>query len=206
LYNELEEIMPDFLLNPNAVYVVLMAGALLALLALATPGTGLLEIGALFLLAIAGYGLYTLSFNWWALLIMVFSAIPFAYSLQKPKREPFLVLAILMLIAGSIFIFPRTIAHAGVNPFLALGMSLLVGGFLWIVARKTVEAARTKPSHNLEELIGQVGEAKTRIENEGTAQVAGELWSARSDTPIAAGDMIRVVKRDGFVLVVEKTE
>ena len=198
--------MPDFLLNPNAVYIVLMAGALLALLALDTPGTGLLEIGALFLIAIAGYGLYTLSFNWWALLIMVLSAIPFAYSLQKPKREPFLVLAILMLIAGSIFIFPRTIAHAGVNPFLALGMSLLVGGFLWIVVRKTVDAARIKPAHNLNDLVGQVGEAKSRIQNEGTVQVAGEEWSARSDTPIAAGDMIRVVKRDGFVLIVEKTD
>ena len=41
--------MPDFLLDPNVAYIVLMAGALLALLALATPGTGLLEIGALFL-------------------------------------------------------------------------------------------------------------------------------------------------------------
>ena len=198
--------MPDFLLNPNAVYIVLMAGALLALLALATPGTGLLEIGALFLIALAGYGLYTLSFNWWALLIMVFSTIPFAYSLQKPKREPFLILAILMLIAGSIFIFPRTITAAGVNPFLALGVSLLVGGFLWIAARKTVEASRMKPAHNLGDLVGQTGEAKTRINNEGSVQVAGELWSARSDTPIAAGSMIRVVKRDGFVLIVEKTD
>jgi membrane-bound serine protease (ClpP class) len=198
--------MPDFLLNPNAVYIVLMAGALLALLALATPGTGLLEIGALFLIAIAGYGLYTLSFRWWALLLIVLSAIPFAYSLQKPKREPFLVLAILMLIAGSIFIFPRSLTQAGVNPFLALGMSVLVGGFLWIVARKTVEAARAKPSHDLNDLVGQMGEAKTRIQNEGTVQVSGELWSARSDVPIAAGDMIRVIKREGYTLVVEKTD
>jgi membrane-bound serine protease (ClpP class) len=197
--------MPDFLLDPNAVYIVLMAGALLALLALATPGTGLLEIGALFLIAIAGYGLYTLSFNWWALLLMVLSAIPFAYSLQKPKREPFLILAILMLIAGSVFIFPRSLTQAGVNPFLALGMSLLVGGFLWTVVRKTVEAARAKPAHDLNDLVGQVGEAKTRIQNEGTVQVAGELWSARSNGPIAAGDMIRVVEREGFTLVVEKT-
>jgi membrane-bound ClpP family serine protease len=51
-----------------------------------------------------------------------------------------------------------------------------------------------------------VGEAKTRIQNDGTVQVAGELWSARSDTPIAAGNMIRVVKREGFILVVEKTD
>lgn len=198
--------MPDFLLNPNAVYIILMAGALLALLALATPGTGLLEIGGLFLIVLAGYGLYTLSFNWWALLIMVLSAIPFVYSLEKPKREPFLILAILMLIAGSLFIFPRSVPQGGVSPVVALGASALVAGFLWFAARKTVEAARIKPAHDLEDLVGQVGEARTRIYHEGSVQVAGELWSARSETPITAGNPIRVVKRDGFILIVEKTE
>ncbi|MGZ9165580.1 MAG: NfeD family protein [Anaerolineales bacterium] len=37
-------------------------------------------------------------------------------------------------------------------------------------------------------------------------QVAGELWSARSEKPIAAGNSIRVVKREGFVLIVEKDQ
>lgn len=196
--------MPDFLLNPNAVYICLMGGALLAMLALASPGTGLIEIGALFLVVLAGYGLYNLSFNWWALLIMLLSLIPFVYSLEKPKREPFLILAILMLIVGSIFIFPRTIARAGVNPLLALVTSVMVAGFLWIAARKTVEAASIKPSHDLEGLVGQIGEAKSRIHEDGSVQVLGELWSARSDTPIPTGSPIRVVRRDGFILIVEK--
>lgn len=198
--------MPDFLLNPNAVYIFLMAGALMALLALATPGTGLLELGALIMIVLAGYGLYILTFNWWALLIVVLSAIPFVYSLEKPKREPFLILAILMLIVGSIFIFPRTITQAGVNPWVALLTSALAAGFLWIAARKTVEAARIRPSHDLDALVGQTGEAKSRVHADGSVQVAGELWSARSEQPIAAGSLIRVLKRDGFVLVVEKTD
>ena len=197
--------MPDFLLNPNVVYILLMAGILMAMLALATPGTGLFEIGAFFLIAVAGYGLYILSFNWWALLLMLLSAVPFVYSIRKPKREPFLILATLMLIAGSIFIIPRTVTHGTVNLFLALGTSVLVAGFLWIAGRKTIEAAQIKPSHDLDRLVGQVGEAKTRIQNEGTVQVAGELWSARSEVPIAAGNPIRVIKRDGFTLIVEKT-
>lgn len=198
--------MPDFLLNPNAVYIFLMAGALMALLALATPGTGLLEIGALFTIVLAGYGLYTLSFNWWALLLVLLSAIPFVYSLGKTKREPFLILAILMVITGSIFIFPRTATHEGVNPLVALVTSALVAGFLWLAVRKTVEAARIRPSHDLEALVGQTGEAKSRIHADGSVQVAGELWSARSEEPIPAGSPVRVVKRDGFILVVEKID
>ncbi|HJS17151.1 MAG TPA: NfeD family protein, partial [Anaerolineales bacterium] len=182
------------------------AGVLLAMLALASPGTGLLEIGAFFLILLAGYGLYNLAFNWWALLVMVLGLVPFVYSLEKPKREPFLVLSILMLIVGSIFIFPRTITQAGVNPLVALVTSALVAGFLWIAARKTVEATLIKPSHDLERLVGKIGEAKTRIDDDGSVQVAGELWSARSEKPIAAGSLIRVVQREGFILIVEKTE
>ena len=198
--------MPEILLNPNVVYILLMAGALLAMLALATPGTGLLEIGAFFLIILAGYGLYTLSFNWWALLIMMLSLIPFVYSLGKTKREPFLILAILLLIAGSIFIFPRTSGQEGVSPLVALVTSALVAGFAWFAAQKTVQAARIKPAHDLEALVGQIGETRTRVFNEGSVQVAGELWSARSETPIPAGNPIRVVKRDGFVLIVEKAD
>lgn len=196
--------MEDILLNPNAVYIFLMAGVLMAMMALASPGTGFFEIGAFFLIVLAGYGLYNLSFNWWALLIMLLSLAPFVYALEKPKREPFLILSILMLITGSIFIFPRSLTQAGVNPLVAVVASVLVAGLAWIVARKTVEAALIKPSHDLEGLVGQIGEAKTRIHDNGSVQVDGELWSARSDHPIAAGSSIRVVQRDGFILVVEK--
>jgi membrane-bound serine protease (ClpP class) len=109
-----------------------------------------------------------------------------------------------MLIAGSIFIFPRTITSAGVNPWLALVTSALVAGFLWIVARKTVDASLARPVHDLETLVGQTGEAKSRIFADGSVQVAGELWSARSEQPIAAGTTVRVVKREGFILTVER--
>jgi membrane-bound ClpP family serine protease len=53
-------------------------------------------------------------------------------------------------------------------------------------------------------LLGQVGEARTKVNDEGSVLVAGELWSARSASPIPAGSTIRVVGREGFVLIVEK--
>ena len=61
-----------------------------------------------------------------------------------------------------------------------------------------------RPSHDLEALIGQVGEAKSKIHENGSVQVAGELWSARSEHTISVGSSVRVIKRDGFVLLVEK--
>lgn len=194
----------DFLFDPNVAYLFLIGGVLLAMLALATPGTGLFEIGAFFAIALAGYAIYNLSFNWWALFIIMLSIIPFIYALQKPKREPFLILSILLLIAGSVFMFPRMTDQAGVNPLVAIMASALVAGFLWIAAQKSVEASIARPSHDLGGLVGQIGEAKTKIFDEGSVQVGGELWSAKSDEPIPTGSPVRVVQREGFVLIVEK--
>lgn len=194
----------DFLLDPNIAYLFLVGGVLLAMLALATPGTGLLEIGAFFCIALAGYAIYNLSFNWWALVLLALSIIPFVYALQKPKRELYLALSIILLIVGSVFMFPRTADQPVVNPLVAIVTSALVAGFLWIAVQKSVEAASIRPSHDLGVLVGQIGEARTEVDDEGSVLVAGELWSAKSEKPIAAGSPVRVIRRDGFILIVEQ--
>jgi membrane-bound serine protease (ClpP class) len=193
----------DILLDPNVAYLFLIGGVLLAMLALASPGTGLFEIGAFFCIALAGYAIYNLSFNGWALFLLLLGVVPFVYTLQKPKREPFLILSILLLIAGSVFMFPRA-AGQGVNPVVAALASILLAGFLWIAARKSVEASSARPSHDLGGLVGQIGEAKTKVYEEGSVQVAGELWSARSEKPIPTGSPVRVIQREGFILLVEQ--
>lgn len=194
----------DVLLNPNVAYLFLVGGFLLGMLALATPGTGLFEVGALFCLVIAGYAVYNLSFNVWALILLFLSVIPFVYAMQKPGRELYLALAISLLVVGSMFMFPSEKAWFAVNPLVALLTSGLVAGFLWVAARKTVEAATKRPTHDLTGLVGQVGEARTSVHEEGSVYVAGELWSARSVHPIPAHSPVRVVGRDGFVIVVEQ--
>ena len=75
----------DFLLEPNVAYLILLGGILLTFMAIVTPGTGLLEIGAFFCLALAGYAVYNISFNWWALVVLALSIVPFLYAIQKPN-------------------------------------------------------------------------------------------------------------------------
>jgi membrane-bound serine protease (ClpP class) len=124
--------------------------------------------------------------------------------LQKPRREIFLAASVLLLVVGSVFMFPPTADQAIVNPIVAIIASGLVAGFLWIAVRKSVEATSAKPTHDLSGLIGQIGEARTRVNDEGSVFVGGELWSARSEEPIPAGSFIRVLRREGFILIVEK--
>ena len=194
----------DFLLDPNVAYLFLMAGILLTLLAIVTPGTGMLEVGAFFCLALAGYAVYNLSFHLWALIVMAVSIVPFLYSVRKPKRELWLGLSLLGLVAGSVFLFSRENGLPAVNLFVALTVSALIVAFLWIAVGKSIRAMLERPAHDLGMLIGQVGEARTQVGSEGSVQVNGELWSARSNHPIPVGRLIRVVNREGFILVVEE--
>jgi membrane-bound ClpP family serine protease len=88
---------------------------------------------------------------------------------------------------------------------VAITASSLVAGFLWIAVRKSIEAGRLRPTHDLDGLMGKVGEARTKVHDEGSVQVGGELWSARSDHPIPAKSKITVIGREGFILVVKKS-
>jgi membrane-bound serine protease (ClpP class) len=196
----------DFLLNPNVAYLFLLGGVLMTMLALVTPGTGFLEVMAFFSLVLAGYGIYNLSFNWWALVLIFLSVIPFVYSIRKPKHELYLGFSIVVLVIGSIFLFPSQSGGPAVNLFVAFVASVLVAGFLWIAVGKSIQAASIRPTHDLNALVGQIGEAKTRISDEGSVQVGSELWSARSEKPIKAGTPVRIVRREGFVLIVEKND
>jgi membrane-bound serine protease (ClpP class) len=195
----------DFLLDPNIAYLFLLAGVLLGLMAIIAPGTGMFEVGAFFCLALAGYAVYNLSFNLWALIVLVLSIVPFVYAIQRPKREWFLALSIFGLVVGSVFLFATDGWQPAVNPIFAAVSSILYAGFLWIAIRKAMQASHTKPLHDLSTLVGQIGEAKTRIHAEGSVQVAGELWSARSEKSIPNGSPVKVIDREGFVLVVEKS-
>ncbi len=199
--------MEAFFFNPNLAYLILVAGFALTLLAILSPGTGLLELGAFFMLVLAGWIIYQVPINYWALIVLLLGIVPFTWAVKKSRRLIFLALSILMMMIGSVFLFRGDAWwDSSVNAWLALVVSILMGSFFWIVARKSIEASQAIPAHDLGQLIGAIGEAKSDIHKEGSAQVHGELWTVRSEQPIAQGMLVRVIAREGFVLEVEPAE
>ena len=198
----------DFLINPNVAYLLLAGGLAFAVLALLSPGTGILEIGALFALLLAGFGVYNLPINLWGLAVLIVGVVVFALALFRAKGQwVFLIISILALMVGSIYLFRgETWWKPAVNPILAGLVSVSSGAFFFIATRKTLEARAVQPAHDLGSLIGAIGEAKTEIHSEGSVQVAGELWSAWSPSRISAGSPVRVVRREGFILEVEDAD
>lgn len=195
----------EYLQNPNVAYLIIVVTTLLIFSAVVTPGTGVIEILAFGAILGSIFILVSNDFNWWALVLVILSAVPFGVAVYGKGRQPWLLLlAIAMLTVGSIFLFSTPTGQPAVNPALAIVASVLADGFLWIVVRKSVQAHHIKAANTLTDIIGQVGEAKTRIHQGGSALVMGELWSARSESEILQGSRVRVTGRDGLVLLVEE--
>ncbi|MGD8553888.1 MAG: NfeD family protein [Anaerolineales bacterium] len=192
-------------LLPNLLYLVLVAGIWLAALAIVTPGTGVLEVLALAAFVLAGLGTLRLPLNGWALGLLVGGAIIFGVSVWK-RSVLWLILAAAILSVASVFLFRLQDRSAPVNPLLAVVVSLLTLGFFWVVVRQGLLAHMRELAHDLSDLLNQVGEVRTAIDPMGSVYVAGELWTAKAESTIPAGSSVRVVGRDGLILVVEAVE
>jgi membrane-bound ClpP family serine protease len=194
----------EILINPNVAYLLLVVGVVLAIMALFAPGTGVLEVAALFVLFLAGWEISQIPINIWALVVLIIGVIPFILAVRKSRNLIFLVIALVAFVIGSTYLFQgASIWQPGVNPILAIIASLIASGYLWIAATKVLETEKIKPRHDLAKIIGSMGEAKTDIFNEGSVQIGSELWSAHSEVLIPEGSKVRVIKREGFILEVE---
>jgi membrane-bound ClpP family serine protease len=192
--------MLDILTNPNVAYLILVLGVLLAMIAVVTPGTGVIEVAALLILTLAGYEMIILSINYWALALLVIGVFPFLIAVRRSRQLRYLVISIAAFVVGSAFLFDVPGPWPAVNPFLALITSVLAAGFIWIATTKALEAFEIKPTHNVSNVVGLTGETKTTVHQKGSVYVAGELWSARSPDLIPEGTRIKVIAMEGFML------
>jgi membrane-bound serine protease (ClpP class) len=131
----------ELLLNPNVAYLLLVIGGLLAILAMFTPGTGVLEIGAIFLLILAGWQVYNLPVNFWALILLVVGVVPFILAVRRSRQPVYLAAAILAYIIGSSFLVRgEAWWRPAINPVLTGVVSVFTGVFLWITITKVLAA------------------------------------------------------------------
>jgi membrane-bound serine protease (ClpP class) len=199
----------EFLVSPNVAFVLIVAAVMLFMATLVNLKSAMLKIGMALCLLAAGYELVYLKGNPWALLVLAFSPLPFfALTRQIRLHLPLLIITILMLVVGSVFLFVDQNGRPVVNYLLAGGVSIVCGEFVWITAGRKQNADGTRISDVPDGMVGLTGNVRTEIEvhSTGSVEVEGEVWMARSKTPIPVGSTVRILRRDGAVLTVKKVE
>ncbi len=192
------------LTNPSIAYLLLVVGLSLMVFEFFTISIGLAgATGAVGLIG-AFVGFSHLPVNVWALGLIFFAMLGYAIDVQAGRAYSWTVIATVLLIVGSIFLYGGSSA-LDVYWWLIV---LLVGSTVTFFVTAMPVAVRSRfstPTIGRESLIGEQGEAAVDISPEGVVLLRGARWRARTNraTPITAGESIRVVEVDGLVLEVE---
>lgn len=196
----------DSQLFPSLLYLLLVAGIWMTALAVVNPGTGVLEILALAALGATGVGTIFVPLNTWALIVLALGGVLFVASLRLPRPEIWLLFSALALSVGSVFLFQPAGGGAAVHPLLALSVSLLTLGYFWWAIRSAIIAQKSRPAIDPTRVIGEIAEVRTELNPVGSVYALGELWTARSESRVKAGKEVKVVDREGLMLLVEPKE
>jgi membrane-bound serine protease (ClpP class) len=103
-------------------------------------------------------------------------------------------------IIGSIILFdnPGSGGHVAL-PVIAIAGGLVIATIAWLAAR-----ARRRPmSTGVEAMPGASVEMISDLQGLGVERYGGELWNARTLSPLRAGQQARIVKVAGLTLWVE---
>ncbi len=108
------------------------------------------------------------------------------------------------MILGAMMLVDSPLPELRVDVWRLAPAIAVFGGFVILIVRLVIQAQRRRATTGAEGLIGQQGTAETALAPLGWVKVQGELWRARADPPVTAGERISVVSIDGLALRVRK--
>jgi membrane-bound serine protease (ClpP class) len=192
----------DIISNPNVAYLLMLLGFYGIFFELTSPGAIFPGVLGVLSLILALYSFQTLPVNYAGLLLIILAIVLFILEVKVISFGLLTIGGIISLTLGSLMLFDSPF------PFLRTSLSVVIPSVLMITAlfvisvTLVVKAQRRKPVTGSEGLIGSTGVAKTDIHLDGTVFLHGEIWSARSDEPISAGEEVVVVKVEDLRLKV----
>ena len=194
----------EFLRDPNVIYLLLMAGLWISATGTYIPGTGVAEIGGAALIVATLFLLSQVAANWIAVIALVIGAsLFFLLPLLKSEWERLAIGGLALQAAASFFLF----AESGVSPVWILLSLIVAYAYHRTILRSVLAQQRTLSSTQKDAfLVGERGRVVAAIEDRGTVQVHGELWTARSRSRLASGTPVVVTEQDGLELRVEKAK
>lgn len=197
----------EFLINPNIAYLSIVGAVLFVMLTFVMPRSRIPFVGFVICLALAWYEISQLKADFWPLIIAVLSPIPFYIAVRTSRLHyPLLFLSLIALTIGSYFIFTDQNGTPTVNLNLVIGVSFLCALFAWGAYNRQIQKRNEEGIYDPDSVVGLIGEARTEIDSSGLVLLEGELWRARSKTPIPAGSKVRVIRSGGGLLTVQKAE
>jgi membrane-bound serine protease (ClpP class) len=194
----------NFLANPTIASLLLTLGTLGLIVEIRAPGIGLPGIAGAVCLLLAFYALGQLDASYTGLALIALALVLFVAELFTPTFGLLAIGGVVSFILGFLLLFETPGVRVPWAAVITLAVGL--GGFSFFAGTMALAAQRRQAMTGGDGLIGQRGKVRSAITQDGQGDVFvyGEWWDAKSMEPIAAGDQVEVIGRDGYTLVVRK--
>jgi membrane-bound serine protease (ClpP class) len=196
----------NVVVDPNVAMLLLMAGMLGLYVEFNQPGLilpGVLGAGCLILALIA---MQVLPFSWVGVLLLLLGAgLLIAEGFVSSFGVLFLVGLACLLIGGAMLFDRPDLSDLSVDFWRVLvpvvtGFGLCAGLLVFAIGR----VARRAQVAGVEELVGMIGVASTRLAPSGTVFVHGEYWNADAAEPVEANERVELLAVEGLRLRVRR--
>jgi len=184
------------LIDPNIISLLFLAGLAGVGYEIFHPGVVLPgALGAVCLLT-ALFGFSVLPISWFGLVLVLLGVALLVIDAHVTTHGALTLAGLVSAAFGLVTLFHNAPSPYHTSIPLVVSVTAVLGGF-WALAIGKAVAARHQPvSVGPQEIVGMQGV----VRDGGLVFVRGELWRARSQEPLAAGQRVQVDGLDGLTL------
>ena len=189
--------------NPNVAYILLMIGVYGLILEFYAPGTLVPGVTGGISLLLGLYALQLLPVNYAGLALTLLGIALIVAETLVPSFGVLGFGGIVAFVIGSVILFDTDAPGYGVSWWLIGTVAGMGSGFMLMTVLMLARSRRRAVVSGPEEMVGSRGTVVDWSDGAGNVRVHGELWRARSRSPLEPGQPVRVVQVDGLTLGVE---
>ncbi|MFP4157780.1 MAG: NfeD family protein [Opitutales bacterium] len=192
--------------NPNVAYILMLLGIYGIILEFSNPGSLVPGISGAICLLLALFALHLLPVNYAGVALILLGILLMIAEAFAPSFGALGIGGVIAFAFGSILLIDTDAPGFELNIFVIIGVTL-ASAFVFIVVVAMAMRAWQRPVVSGSE--GIVGSEATALEDfsaEGRVRLKGELWKARTQTPLHEGDRVKVTQLGGLTVSVEPLE
>jgi membrane-bound serine protease (ClpP class) len=188
--------------SPEVAYLFFIMGLGILVFELFVAGVGIAGmIGAGFL-TLGGYGLAVLPTRWWAIVLLLVAMFFLAVDIQTNVPRFYTIAGLICFVLGTWFLYDD-----GVTMSWVTALAGIIGAVLYAYTGmpSMVRTRFSTPTIGRKWMIGELGEAVSDVDPEGTVKIRDATWRAITNraTPVEQGESVRVIGIDHLILEIE---
>lgn len=189
--------------EPQIASILFLIGVVGIYFEFSHPGAILPGVAGAVALVLALYALSVLPVNFAGLGLIVLGLFFFLAEVKVSAHGMLAFSGIAAFVAGFLLLFAGNRYGYTVDIWIVLPAAILCAGGLAALSIRSAAIRRRPARTGPEGMIGETGRALSDLAPDGKVMAHGEYWDARSREPVAAGTPVKIVAKEGFILLVE---